>query len=479
MKNVSRKIYFTKLGVIAAVFSLVFGIWLFSGKTEKTLASASGPSPSHTGAMGEGNCTACHGDFPVNSGEGSMTISGVPANYKPGQQYQITVQTTQQSATIYGFQMTAIDSRGARAGTFVLPQQVPARLQLDEGFVGSNFRQYIEHTVDGIIPSQFGFNSWTFTWTAPVRRVGKISFNAAGNAANSDGQTSGDYIYTTSKPALSGSAGTTFDADEKSDYSVYRPSTGTWYALNSTNNSSQQVRFGLDGDKIVPGDYDGDGVTDFAVFRPSTGVWYVQKSTGGYIIIQFGLNGDIPVAGDYDGDLKADIAVWRPSTRVWYIYRSSDGAYDIRQWGLSTDKIAQGDYDGDGKTDIAVYRPSSGDWYVWKSSDLGIIIYHFGISEDKPVQADYDGDGKYDFAVFRPSTGVWYMQRTTVGFGAIQFGLNGDKPVPTDYDGDGSTDIAVFRNGVWYVLRSSDFGVSIANFGLSGDVPVPAGYLSE
>ena len=479
MKIVSRPVFWAKSSVILAVIGLVVGVQMFSNKIEKTRASAQGPSASHTNAPGEGNCAACHSEFPVNTGSGSITITGLPANYRPNQQISLTVRTSLVGATIYGFQMTAIDAAGRGVGTYTIAPQTPARLQLVDGIVNNNPRQYIEHTVDGIIPQQFDFNTWTFTWTAPNRRVGKISFYAAGNAANSDGGPNGDYIYTTTGGTLSGTANTNFDTDGKSDFSVWRPSGGVWYALNSTNGGFQAAQFGVSTDKIVPGDYDADGKTDFAVFRPSTGEWYVWKSTGGFIIVRFGANGDIPVAGDYDGDLKADIAVWRPSSGVWYIFRSSDNGYDIRQFGVSTDKIAQGDYDADGKTDLAVYRPSSGEWYVWKSTDNGFIIFRFGIAEDKPVQADYDGDGKADFAVFRPSIGTWYVQRSTAGFGSVQFGANGDKPVPTDYDGDGKADFAVYRNGLWYALRSTDLGVSIVNFGLAGDVPVPSGYLAE
>jgi hypothetical protein len=479
MNKNRRYAYSAKLVAVAA--ALVLAVFCFRGLTSETSVSAasSGPSASHTGAPGEANCTACHGEFPVNSGTGGITIGAIPANYVPNQQIPITITVSQADAVTYGFQMTVIDSLGKQVGTFTLPTQVPAQMQTATGIVGGNQRRYVHHTTDGIIPTQFGSKTWTLTWTAPAVRAGKVRVFAAGNAANSDSTTGGDYIYTTSKATLSGSGISNFDGDDTSDLAVWRGSTGVWYSLNSSNGNFQAAQFGSPGDRIAPGDYDGDARTDLAIWRPSTGQWFVQKSNGsGFIITQFGTLGDIPVVGDYDGDLKSDLAVWRPSTGVWYVLRSSDGGVDIRQFGISTDKTAQGDYDGDAKTDLAVFRPSTGVWYVWRSSDNGFSIQQFGLNGDKPVQGDYDGDGRYDLAVFRPSNSVWYLLRSRDGFISTQFGFATDVPVPADFDGDGLTDVAVYRDGTWYAQRSTG-GTLIQNFGLAGDSPVPAGHLSQ
>lgn len=480
MKTKSRGRRTAKL-VTVVVFSLIAlaGLSKTAVRNGKVSASASGPTPSHTNAPGEANCTVCHGDFPVNSGTGSITISGIPANYKPNEVRTITVTTSQSDAVIYGFQLTALDSTGGNGGTFTLPVQNPAQMQIVHGLVDNVFRSYAEHTVDGIIPTQFGSKTWTLTWTAPSQRKGRIGFYAAGNSADSDGSPSGDYIYTRSEDTLSGSAVASFEGDSKTDISVYRPSNGVWYSQNSSDFNYQSVLFGIAEDRVVAGDYDGDGITDRAVWRPSTGFWHVLKSGGGTISAPFGASTDIPVPGDYDGDLKTDLAVWRPSTGQWFIFRSSDSNYEFRTFGIGPDKPVPGDYDGDAITDIAVWRPSNGVWYIWRSTDFGFNIFAFGQDLDQPVQGDYDGDGRADAAVFRPADGVWYLLRSTQGFGAAQFGFGTDKPVPGDFDGDGKTDIAVFRDGIWYALRSSDFNVLGTVFGQAGDIPVPRGYIPQ
>jgi hypothetical protein len=85
-------------------------------------------------------------------------------------------------------------------------------------------------------------------------------------------------------------------------------------------------------------DYDGDNRTDFAVWRPSSGTSFVIRSSdGGIKTQQWGSRDDIPVAGDYDGDRRTDFAVWRPSSGTWFVIRSSDGGIKTQQWGSRDD----------------------------------------------------------------------------------------------------------------------------------------------
>ena len=131
---------------------------------------------------------------------------------------------------------------------------------------------------------------------------------------------------------------------------------------------------------------------------------------------------------------------------------------------------------------IGIFRPSVGGWYFdsgngsWDGCGVD-ACFAWGMLGDVPVLRDYDGDGKVDVAVYRD--GYWYILRSSDG-GVTSKGWGGmtqDIPVPRDYDGDGKTDIAVYRDGEWYILRSSDGGVTAQAWGgMAQDIPVPRDY---
>ena len=276
-----------------------------------------------------------------------------------------------------------------------------------------------------------------------------------------------------------------FDGDGETDVTVYRPTSGTWYILNSNTNHSTYSAFnwGTSTDVPVPADYDGDGKTDIAIFRPSTGQWWILFSASGfttYTSYTWGVSTDIPVPRDYDGDRKADIVIFRPSIGTWFGLISSDGyAPDSFTWGASGDVPVPGDYDGDGFTDIAVYRPSTGQWWAALTTEdfEDYRAFNWGTTGDVPVPADYDGDGQTDVAIFRPSSGIWYILTSASNYTTFisrTWGMSTDVAVPADYDGDGRADMAIYRNGVWYVLTStSNFTTYVTyTWGAGGDVPV-------
>jgi hypothetical protein len=304
-----------------------------------------------------------------------------------------------------------------------------------------------------------------------------LNFSNAVNAALPSSQVTGTII---NDDSLNNRAKFDYDGDGKADLSVFRPSAGSWYISNSSNNAVISVQFGANGDLIAPADFDGDGKTDISVFRPTDGGWYrLNSSNDTFSALQFGTNGDLPVPGDFDGDLKADICVYRPSAGSWYRINSSNQQFIAAQFGVAEDKPLVGDFDGDGKSDLTVFRPSNGTWYRINSATDTFSPAQFGATGDLPVAADYDGDGKTDLAVYRPSVGDWYIiNSSNSSFTGQHFGVTEDKPAPADFDGDGKADLVVFRpsSGTWYLLRTTA-GFTGFQFGASGDVPTPNAFV--
>ena len=179
-----------------ALFLAALALELFSNNTIKSVgAFAEGPNPGHSGAPGDLTCAVagCHGGEP-NTGPGQFQITA-PSSYEPGKTYPITVthSTTDTSRRRWGFQLTALDGSSNRAGDF----ESTSITQVLLGGPGGN-RQYIEHNFLGTFQGQPSGATWTFNWTAPSSDVGRVTFYAAGNQANNNGNETGDQIYTTS-----------------------------------------------------------------------------------------------------------------------------------------------------------------------------------------------------------------------------------------------------------------------------------------
>ncbi|MGH9944072.1 MAG: PQQ-dependent sugar dehydrogenase, partial [Pyrinomonadaceae bacterium] len=187
-----RHVRLVKL-IVLALFIVGGAAMLLSGSLDdrRAYARSSGPDPGFTGAPGEFDCRECH--LPDGAPSGTVSVSA-PQTYVSGQTYQITLNQTNTSPTRqrWGFQLTAIDDSGNRAGT-LLPGP-DGRTQVIAGTTGSHARQYVEHTSAGTFQGQQASASWTFNWTAPNEDVGPVLFYYAGNQANGDGNTSGDSI---------------------------------------------------------------------------------------------------------------------------------------------------------------------------------------------------------------------------------------------------------------------------------------------
>ena len=241
-----------------------------------------------------------------------------------------------------------------------------------------------------------------------------------------------------------------FDGDGKDDVTVWRQAAGigsAFYIFQSMTSTVKVSQFGLIGDDAtVVGDYDGDGKADEAVYRPgavagSQSTWFYRGSfnnpSGAITYVPWGVNGDKVGPGDYDGDGKNDFVIRRDVAGAgqWWM-RQSSGATVVQTFGLSNDRIVPGDYDGDGKTDLTALRGEIGplNWYIQPSSAPGTFQQTaWGTSSDFPVQGDYDGDGKTDLAVWigtNPNPGQFLARNSsTGGYTQILWGQPNDVPI--------------------------------------------------
>jgi FG-GAP-like repeat len=254
-----------------------------------------------------------------------------------------------------------------------------------------------------------------------------------------------------------------YDGDGSTDAAIWRPSTGTFFVVDSSTGAGHNHRWGDLGDTPVAGDYDGDGRTDVTVYRGLTGEYVVlRSSTGTRLDHRWGDLGDFALTGDYDGDGQTDLTVWHPQTAEFYIRYSSTGVRHDFQWGEREDLPVVGDFDGDGKTDLAIWRPLTGAWWVIDSSTGTGGSRTWGLEGDVPVPADYDGDGRTDLAIWRPASATWWVVESSTGTGGQrQWGQYADQPAPGDYDGDGKADLAVWRPStrtLW--IRESSSGTT-------------------
>ena len=187
---------------ITGFFFALFAIYCLNGS--RAVAFRGGPEPARTGAPGELTCNmaGCHNSFTTNSGNGTLSLTGLPATYTPNQEINLTVTMNQANRALYGFELTAIDDQGRRAGELIVTDT--SRTQRITGVVGGNLREYLTHNFEGSSPNGTNQGSWNFRWKAPAQSVGRVTFYVAGNAANNDGTSFNDFIYTISRSIQAG-----------------------------------------------------------------------------------------------------------------------------------------------------------------------------------------------------------------------------------------------------------------------------------
>jgi uncharacterized protein (TIGR03437 family) len=218
-------------------------------------AYASDPDPFLTGdpADGGATCILCHRGPPENGGGGNIQITLSNGNtYVPGQTQQISVTISDAAQRVWGFELTARvladntqtgDLNPVDSSTVVIcsanPRDVPGQIKGTSGCPASRNFQFIEHAEAKYGP---GSGTFTFKWTPPATAVGTIVLYAAGNAANGDGNDTGDHIYTTSVQLTPTTASNAPTINTNGVVPIYSTSTniesGSWISIYGNNLAS-------------------------------------------------------------------------------------------------------------------------------------------------------------------------------------------------------------------------------------------------
>jgi uncharacterized protein (TIGR03437 family) len=121
------------------------------------------------------------------------------ATYIPGTKQTITVTVKHPEATRWGFQLTArmTSDQTKEAGVIGTSDTVRVRCETGEAPCNGGL-EFAEHLNAPVTAAGEGF-TFKFDWTPPSADVGNVIFYAAANAANGNGNPTGDRIYTTLK----------------------------------------------------------------------------------------------------------------------------------------------------------------------------------------------------------------------------------------------------------------------------------------
>jgi Reeler domain len=168
---------------------LLSGFFMIVIFSSQTFFSSQAPS-GYTGEFGN-TCTGCHNSFAVNSGGGGVVVNGLPSGtYTAGQSYPISVTISHGASnrTRWGFALAARNTFGETVGTFTSTNANAALIGDAE----------IGHQSAVITTASATYTYNNMQWVAPANPTPNdfnLNFYVVGNAANNNGSSSGDYIY--------------------------------------------------------------------------------------------------------------------------------------------------------------------------------------------------------------------------------------------------------------------------------------------
>jgi hypothetical protein len=203
------------------IFIISVFIVLFFVSATSVVYRSFQPPQNYTGADGS-NCAQCHGNF--NNGGGAVIVTGLPdQNFLAGQAYDFALSIDHPEVRgRWGFSITARDANNQPVGTFVSSNPNAALNGVGE----------LSH-LNAVFQTGTNYTYNNLRWTAPsnpttAQQVVKFYYTA--NAANGDGGTNGDFIYSAVKTT------TLLVLNKKPVVSITNPANNSVIAAGTTIN---------------------------------------------------------------------------------------------------------------------------------------------------------------------------------------------------------------------------------------------------
>jgi len=213
--------------IMSKLIKIIFFLFICFALSKSVFSKLNGSPGAKTNSPTDGNdCTVCHSGT-ANTGNGSVSINtNIPSNgYTPGQTYSIDVQISQSSINRFGFEITSEENNfgSGKIGSFGITDPNSTKF--------TNNNNAITHKQTGITGN--GARTWNMNWTAPTtNNSGGVIFYVSAIAANGNGNSSGDEIYTTSRGF---SEATSTVNNEVSDIKVFLNISNNDIMINSNN----------------------------------------------------------------------------------------------------------------------------------------------------------------------------------------------------------------------------------------------------
>lgn len=180
----------------------------------KNHKNSNGAPAGRTGAPGEQTCVACHSGT-VQNGNATQTLElrdpngNVVTTYLPGVTYDVNFKVNN-AAPKKGFQLVALAVNGdTQAGSMVATSNT--------SIVTSGSKKYVNHKSSSTNTT----TGWDFQWTAPATNIGDVKFYVASNVTNSNGNDSGDMIYTSQHTVSYNATASVAEAEQLTSFNAF------------------------------------------------------------------------------------------------------------------------------------------------------------------------------------------------------------------------------------------------------------------